>query len=188
MAPSADPDGGGPVPAMGGNTVKDNGTFDMGGLAGTRLLRVGNIPKGWSLRAVRLDGADVTDAGIEFKPGADVSGIEIELTQKISTITGSVSDGRGQPLKDYTVVIFTDDQQKWMLPLNRWVGSARPDQEGRFKLAGLPAGAYYAIALEYVAAGEWMDPEWLERARPKAVRVTLDEGASPSLELKLSSM
>jgi protocatechuate 3,4-dioxygenase beta subunit len=187
MAPSGDPEGG-PVMALGGSAVKDNGTFELTGMAGTRMLRVANLPKGWYVKSVHANGADVTDTGIDFKGGEDVSGIEVDLTQQTTAIAGSVADGRGQPVKDFTVVIFPEDQQKWTLPLNRWISSARPDQDGRFKVNNLPAGTYYAIALEYVAQGDWSDPDWLERARSKATRFTLDEGATKALDLKLAPM
>jgi hypothetical protein len=35
---------------------------------------------GWRIKAVRYKGADVTDTGIDFKAGEEISGIEIELT------------------------------------------------------------------------------------------------------------
>jgi hypothetical protein len=184
-APPIDPDGG-PVPGL-GTGVKENGTFEMTGLVGTRVLRLTNFPKGWHLKSVHANGADVTDTGIEFKPGEEVTGIDIELTQKTTAISGMVSDSHGQPTKDCTVVVFPDDQQKWTLPLNRWTASARPDQDGQFKVANLPPGRYFAIAVDYVATGEWNDPEWLERARTRATAFTLDEGATKTLELKLSA-
>jgi hypothetical protein len=84
------------------------------------------------------------------------------------------------------VVVFAEDPAKWTLPNNRWMSAARPDQDGRFKLGSLPPGDYYAIAVDYVAQGEWSDPEWLARASKKATRFTLDEGAAKTLDLKLS--
>ena len=72
------------------------------------------------------------------------------------------------------------------MPMTRWTASSRPDQDGRFKFANLPPGAYYAIAVEYVAQGEWSDPEWLARASKKATRFMLDEGTTRMLELKLA--
>jgi hypothetical protein len=82
--------------------------------------------------------------------------------------------------------VFATDEQKWTLPQNRWTASARPNQDGQFKLANLPAGEYYAIAVEYVAQGDWQDPDWLARAAKTATRFTLEEGASKSLDLKLA--
>ena len=62
--------------------MKENGAFEVEGLIGARLFRVINLPKGWILKRVQLNGEDVTDKGVEFKPGEDVAGIEIELTNK----------------------------------------------------------------------------------------------------------
>jgi protocatechuate 3,4-dioxygenase beta subunit len=175
-----------PVMSLGGSNVKENGAFDLEGLVGNRIFRIMNPPKGWVTRAVHFNGEDVTDRGIDFKPGQDLEGIEIELTNKTTSVTGSVNDDKGNVLKDYTVVVFPQETTKWTLAQNRWTGSARPDQDGRFKLNNLPPGAYYAIAVEYVAQGEWSDPEWLARAAKRASSFTLDEGAAKTLDLKLS--
>jgi hypothetical protein len=184
-APSVDVDSS-PMPSFGASNVKDTGAFEMEGLIGARVFRVANLPKGWFLKRVTLNGEDVTDRGVDFKPGADVSGIDIELTSKSTSVSGAVTDERGQILKDYTAVIFAEDPEKWTLPVNRWIASARPDQEGRFKFSNLPAGAYYAIAVDYVAQGEWNDPEWLARAAKRATRISLDEGGTKTLDLKLA--
>jgi protocatechuate 3,4-dioxygenase beta subunit len=171
---------------LGNSSVKEDGTFRLDGLVGGRLFRVINGPKGWFLKRVTVNGEDITDKGMEFKPGEDVSDITIEMTNKAASVTGAVTDDKGQTLKDYTVVVFAEDPQKWTLSGSRWTTSARPDQDGRFKFANLPPGAYYAIAVEYVAQGEWGDPEWLTRASKKATRFTLDEGTAKALDLKLS--
>jgi protocatechuate 3,4-dioxygenase beta subunit len=183
-APATDVDNN-PMPTFGASQVKETGAFELDSLVGGHIFRVGNLPRGWILKRVTFNGEDITDRGLEFKAGQDVEGIEIEVTNKATAVTGFVSAASG-PAKDYTVVVFPEDQQKWMLPQNRWMASARPDQEGQFRFSNLPPGQYYAIAVEYVAQGEWQDPEWLARAARTATKFTLDEGASKTLQLKLS--
>ena len=62
-----------------------------------------------------------------------------------------VQDDRGRPLTDYAVVAFSPDSSKWGYQ-TRFVRSARPNQDGRFDLEGLPPGDYLVAALEYLEA------------------------------------
>jgi hypothetical protein len=137
------------------------------------------------LKEVRVNGADVTDAGVELKAGEAVSGAEIVLTSKVTEVKGMVTTAGSQLVKDYTLAVFSDDPQRWTLPGSRYVTGTRPDQEGRFQVKGLPAGGYYAIAVEYLAQGEWNDPEVLERLKVNATRFSIAEGETKVLELRL---
>jgi hypothetical protein len=171
--------------SFGMSAVKEPGTFEIGGLVGGRIFGFMNPPKGWSIKKITHDGNDITDTGYEFKPGEDVDGFEIVMTTRSQTVTGSVSNDKG-PVKEYTVVVFPEDSEKWKLANGRWRASGRPDQQGEFKLSELPPGSYLAVAVDYVADGEWMDPEWLGRVAKNATKFTLDEGATKRLDLKLS--
>ncbi len=175
-------------PSLGGGSVstKDDGTFELKGLTGPRLIRVGNAPPGWTLKSVKLNGTDITDAGTEFKTGETTSGLEVELTNKATAVNGSVTASDGALLKDYTVVIFSETPEHWRLPMTRWVMGTRPDQDGRFKVQNLPAGAYLAVAVDYLPQGEWGDPEVLDRLKSKGKRFTLGDGATQTLDLKLT--
>ena len=177
-----------PVAFAGGSaTVTPEGTFEIKGLAGARIFRVANLPAGWVLKAILIDGTDITDTGIEIKPNEPVAGIEVVLTSKTTEVAGAVTAGN-QPATDYTVVIFSEDPQKWMVPMSRHIASARPNQEGRFQVKNLPAGSYYAVALDYIAQGDWNDPDVLDRLKTRATRFSLAEGEARNLDLKLEGM
>ncbi len=164
--------------------VKADGTFELKGLSGARIIRAVNLPSGWMLKSVRVNGNDVTDTGIEFKAGESINGIDVTLTSKLTEVNGTVTDG-SQPVKDYTIVVFADEPQKWALPSTRYVTGSRPDQEGRFQIKSLPAGGYYAIAVDYLAQGEWNDPDVLERLKPRATSFSVTEGETKTLKLSL---
>jgi Carboxypeptidase regulatory-like domain len=167
--------------------VKENGTFEVDGLVGGRVFRFFDAPKGWFLKRIAHENEDVTDKGYDFKPGEDVAGFEIVLTNRSQTVSGSVANEKNEPVKEYTVVVFPEDREKWTVAAGRWRASARPDQQGQFKIDSLPPGSYLAIAVEYVPEGEWSDPEWIARAVKKATPFTLGEGASKTLDLKLTT-
>ena len=169
----------------GGGMVKADGSFELKGLSGTRLIRAFGLPAGWMLKEVRVNGADVTDTGVDFRASEAITGAEIVLTAKLTEVKGTVTAAGSQPAKDYTLAVFSDDPQRWTLPVSRYVTGTRPDQEGRFEVKGLPAGGYYAIAVEYLAQGEWNDPEVLERLKPNATRFSIAEGQTKVLELRL---
>jgi hypothetical protein len=168
----------------GGGLAKGDGTFEMKGLSGLRLIRA-SLPQGWMLKAVRAGNEDVTDTGLEFKPGEHVTNIEIVATARTTEVNGGVASPNGTPVKEYTVVVFSDDPQHWTLPMSRWISGARPDQDGRFKIRNMPPGSYFAAAVDYLEAGAWSDPQLLDRLKTSAKRFTLTDGETETLELKI---
>ena len=169
-------DGGPPV-------THDDWTFELQGLRGRGFIRAGTMGD-WQMKEVRRQGVDVTDTPLDF--ATDVEGLEIELTQQETTVSGGVSDDRGGEALDATVIVFADDPGKWG-PHSRFIESARPDQQGRFTITGLPPGRYVAIAVGYLQPGEEKDPDMLEGWRERATRFTLMEGETLTLALKLAA-
>jgi hypothetical protein len=178
-----------PIPNFGGgggNRVNDDFTFEMKVQPGQRVIRLSPQFQGATLKAVRRNGADVTDDGIEVRPNEDISDVEIELTTQSSELSGMVADARGQTVKDYSVVVFARESARWFTG-SRYLGTGRPDQDGRFKVRNLPPGDYYAIALDYVEPGAGTDPEFLEKIRNQATTFSMTEGAAKPLDLKLAA-
>ncbi len=121
--------------------TRDDWTFELQGLRGRGFIRAGTLSD-WQMKRVRLEGVEVTDTPLDF--ATDVEGLEIELTQRLTTVSGGVSDDRGALALDATVVVFADDPGKWE-PNSRFIESARPDQQGRFTIRGLPPGRTLSI-------------------------------------------
>jgi len=165
--------------------ISDDGTFELRSGPGRVRINVSGAA-GWTIRSIRLNGTDVTDAGIDFKPNEDISGLEVELTNKLTIVSGLVSNARGDALKDYTAVAFAQDKEKWKI-VGRYQSIGRPDQDGRFKMSGLAPGDYYVIALDKVEPGQISDPDFLETIRTKATAITLREGETRTVDLKINT-
>jgi 5-hydroxyisourate hydrolase-like protein (transthyretin family) len=168
--------GGPPVP-------HDDWTFELHGLRGRGFIRAAGLTD-WQMKRVLREGVDVTDTPLDF--ATNIDGLEIELTQRLTTVSGAVSDDRGGVALDTTVVVFADDPAKWG-PQSRFIDTARPDQQGRFTIRGLPPGRYAAIAVGYLEPGEERDPDLLETWRQSATRFTLLEGETHAIDLSLSA-
>jgi hypothetical protein len=171
------------------NRINDDFTFEMSGLSDRRLLRA-NLPPtlGWYPKAVMFDGEDVTDSGIEFTPGRSYEGIQVIFSQKTTDLSGLLTDERGKPVLDATVVIFPANKDKWTYQ-SRYVRSLRPDTNGRYTTKSLPpADDYLIIAVQNLEQGQFSDPDFLTRAREEAKSFTLNEGETKAFDIKLSKL
>jgi hypothetical protein len=174
-------------PMAGPSAVNDDWTFEVKARPGAPMrVSLAGSPAGWTMRALRYRGTDVTDSGIEFKPGEDIADLELEITNQISEVAGLVTTSRGDVTKDYSVVVFAQDRER-LAPGSRYVRSGRPDQDGRFKITALPAGAYYVVAVDYIETGDATDPDVLDRLRDRATSFSLGEGEKKTLDLKLTT-
>src|SRR5205814_9387134 len=114
----------------GSTTVNDDGPCVAEHVCGRARFRV-NLPDGWMLKAVMDDGRDLADALIELRSGETLNGLEVILTDKVTSIGGRLTDDKHRPLLDATVVLFPDDRSKWF-ESSRSVRAVRPDQEGEW--------------------------------------------------------
>src|SRR5207249_5137958 len=104
---------------------------------------------------------------------------------KLTDLSGLVTNARGEAVKDYTLVVFAQDKEQWG-PGSRFVRTGRPDQDGRYKISGLPAGAYYLVAVDYVDPGDATDPEFFDRIKAKASALSLGDGETKVVDLKVT--
>jgi hypothetical protein len=185
VARAVDPDlsrSGGIDPDSG--RVREDWTFQISSLFGRQRLRVGGLPEGWAVRSMQYVGREIIDEPVEPEGALDLAGVQVVLTDKITALSGSVRSDRGEALPDCTVLVFPAESALWGEE-SRFVRALRPDQSGTFEVKGLPPAEYLAVALDYVADGDWNDPAYLETLRDGATAFTLREGEEKQIALKL---
>jgi len=162
--------------------VSSTGTFELNGLIGAQVLRVERLPEGWTLKAIRANGRDITDTALEFR-GSESVNVQVVLTDRISEVSGTVK-ANGQPVTAASVVLFPDDPAQWAFPSRR-VRMVRADQTGVFRARSLPPGGYLAFAVDYLEQGEFQDPAFLERMKGRATAFSLSDGENKNLDLTI---
>jgi hypothetical protein len=165
-------------------TVATDDTFRITGLLGSVLLTPTGVPPQWTLKSVLAHGVDITNVGTDpMSLGADAQ-VRIVLTDKVTELTGSVRNARGEPVTDYVVVALPEDRVESSVAA-RYTRTARPDQRGAFSIRALPPGRYRAVAVEALDQGAEWDPAFQAMVRDAARRFTIAEGQRLALDLEL---
>jgi protocatechuate 3,4-dioxygenase beta subunit len=164
--------------------VQPDGTFTLQGVpGGTHWIR-GQAPRGLMLKAVTAGGRDVIDEPYEVRSGEKIDNLSLVFTDRVAEINGTITDDRGTPVTDYTVLVYPEDARLWR-PQSRQIMTSRPDQNGKFQVRGLPPGRYYVATVDPAVAGEWFEPAFLEQHRDTAARLTLMEGEVKTQDFKM---
>ena len=180
-APDAQLTFGGPGSRMG-----NDWTFSLLNIVDPVVIRTSS-PQGWMLKSVSLNGQDITDTPMEFPPGQTFGGVQVVMTKKIANLSGAVTDSRGNPALDSTVVVFPADEKLWTFQ-SRFIRAARPDQDGRYRIGTLPGPAeYLVVAVQGLEDGQAGDPDFLASVRDAATKFELGDGETKSVDVKLSS-
>lgn len=158
------------------------GSFALDELGEPFTLRVDNLPDGWGVKSIIVDGAEVIDSTVSLAPNQE-SQAEVVLTNRLTHVTGTATS-EGQPI-EAEIVVFAADSARWSYP-SRFVRSATADDKGQFRISGLPpTERYLAVATDYLEDGEHYDPEFLERMRNYATPFTFEASTTQTLELKV---
>jgi hypothetical protein len=161
-----------------------DGTFAIEHVRGRATLEIASLPEGWSVKSVRARNREVTDQPTDFGEGT-VEGIEIVVTNRVTQLFGRVSDSRGNGVVGYTVVVFPEDRDRWIVP-SRLVRGVRSGSDTLFEIRGLPAGRYSAVAVDSLAKNAWNDPNVLELLSSSGTPFQLEDGERRTLNLRLS--
>jgi hypothetical protein len=133
---------------------------------------------GARVKSVMWNGRDYTHRSFDAASGQDIDDVVITVTDQSILLTGAVRDDRGTASDDPAVIVFPVERELWT---NFGFSPARlkaiqTTNAGRYTFQSLPAGDYYAIAVDAEHIDGWKDPAFLARAAPLATRISLAWG------------
>ena len=161
----------------------EDGAFAVSHVFGPAPLNV-SVPDDWMVKSIRYHGRELADAPLELKNGEQISGLQIVITNRVTSVSGTLMDRNGSPMADGTVIVFTVEREKWFEG-SRFVRGVRPDGKGRYVVKGLPSGDYLAVGVEYAEDGAWFEPAYLESLHEQAQRVTIVAGRARTVALRV---
>jgi hypothetical protein len=167
-------------------TLRPDLTFELLGVRGPAVLRIGNAPAGWWTRTVRVGRVDATE-GYDFGIARTVADVELVVSTKPSGLRGRVVTSPGQPEIDAIVIGFDDDARKWGRPVVANTFMVRPVEDGSWSIDMLRPGSYRLVAVPAATArgDDLGDPDYLRELVPSARLVTVGEGETPEVMLRV---
>ena len=141
-------------------------------------------PYGWYLKSVTVGGVDVTDLPFDFGFGNEMfPDAQIVVSNTGARIAGSIEDAAGKPAAA-SVVAFSTSRINWFAG-SRHIMRTTSGSDGSYDVNGLPPGEYFVAAAATLPPGDWQSPESLEALVAGATRVTMREGQSRTMTLRL---
>ena len=155
--------------------------FIDGILPGSYLLKV--MTSG-TLKSVKWGDKDYTDTPIEVG-GGKITGVIVTVTDRLTTLAGTIRDRAGQLASNSGVVIFPVDRAQWKNFGNqpsriRYVAGSTT---GSYSVRGLPAGDYLIVGIDDGSASRWQDPAFFEAAARVATRFSIDWAESKTMDV-----
>jgi hypothetical protein len=159
-----------------------DGSFEVKNVPGGnyQLLvsaHVNNLPD-YFTKAITLDGRDVADSGF---PATSDTYVDVVISAKGASITGTVVDAQGQPVANATVLDVPSSERRSRLDLYQ---RDTTDASGHFSLRGLNPGKYSVFAFEELQE-DFRRPEFLRSYGTRGEVLELDEGSRKNIVLKL---
>ena len=141
-------------------------------------------PPGWMIKRLTFRGTVVDEDGA-VEVTSEGGRLEVLLTSQLTAVTGTVSDASGAPVLDYHAIVFPAERQDPSRGLHHRTRLDTSDEQGRFRLEGLPPGDYLVAAVVDVDPGEAVSDDTVDSVRESATPVRVREGQTETVALKL---
>lgn len=172
--------------------VQPDGRFALEGVPpGRYILRAsgGGGPTPGSLPIVQkssiVGAEDTMDIPLEFTADQDLAGVTITMTDRLTELSGTLTESTGQPGNDYTIIVASADTRFWT-PGSRRILTTRPGADGKYSFRNIPPGEYTIAAVTDIEPGGQYDPEFLKALSGASIRVTLTEGTKKTQDLRVA--
>jgi len=136
-------------------------------------------PESWVLKSATINGREALDDPVDFASSADLGNVVLTFSDRVTELSGTVTDAAGRPAIRIGVIAFSADARHWRSDSPR-VKFASVDR-GRYLIRGLPPGDY-RLALATPAGTNYAP--MLKKLLPNSVPISLTEGERKIQDLR----
>jgi protocatechuate 3,4-dioxygenase beta subunit len=129
----------------------------------------------WVVQSITAGDEDVLDMPLGVDGRRAIGAIVVTMTDRIAELSGTVTDEKGKPATEETVLLFPVDP-KYRFYQSRRIRTTRPGEDGRYSFRLVPPGDYRLATLTDPEPGSWYDKTVLSELEATSVRVSIGEG------------
>jgi hypothetical protein len=165
--------------------VGPDGSFRIRGLmAGSHVITVEGLEYPWVLKSVTHRGQPITDLPFDVESRQEFRDVRVTITDATTDVSGVVRTDTGRAAVDAIVLVIPSSQQFWTR-MSRRFGLLRTDASGRYRIRGLPAGEYRALATYDLDESEATRREILQEIVGQGVPISLKDRERRTLDIPL---
>jgi hypothetical protein len=143
-------------------TVQASGAYVLRGIMpGAHQIVVDGLEAPWVVKSVHYRGSDITDLQLPAEEREQFHDVRIVISDTGGVVNGTVENPRQRPVANVGVLVCPKVPLFWMRT-NRRMRITFTDQQGRWSVAGLPPGEYFAVAGPAIHEGDLGRPDRLE--------------------------
>ena len=167
--------------------VAADGTFMSPEVPPGRYRLTVPTPSGWFVKHIKSNGRDLPDLPVELS--ADLTNLVVTISNQGARVFGTVRADGARTDTAATVMLFPSDPRQWadFSAYSRLIKERRTDRSGAYTISELPAGEYFIVAVPQTAV-DWTRPAFLESLSRIAMRLTLGDGESRSIDLRTTTV
>jgi protocatechuate 3,4-dioxygenase beta subunit len=162
--------------------IDADGRFHLPSVYGKVIFRAGFLPQNVMLKAVRLNGVDISNTPFDATRGDDITNLEVVLVDQQSRIVAYARNARGELQYNFRFIVYPANVKPGDVTV-RFQHNASPLANGSINIGRMPPGEYVGLAVHGVQPGEEWNPELRKRIEQFGKRFTLKEGETLELDV-----
>src|SRR5262249_31536733 len=131
---------------------------------------------------ILMGGQDTLIPGLDLRSGV-AAPLDIVLAPNAGQVSGVVQNEQKEAAPGVTVVLVPQERER--RELAQYYKTAVTDSTGNYALKNLDPGQYKVYAWPDVESGAYMDPDFLRPVENRGESLTIREGSTETLNVKL---